>query len=310
MGISTCLLGERVRYDGGHKRDRYLTDVLGRYVEFIPVCPEQECGLPVPREAMQLVGDPGNPRLITVQTCIDHTERMVGFSMRKVRELEKEDLCGFIFKSRSPSSGMERIKVYDAKGVASNVGIGIFARIFMEHFPLLPVEDEEHLHDSGMRENFIERIFVMKRWRELLAAGCTRRDLVDFHTDHKLLLRSHSRERMREMGRLVSGISTIPPREAFDRYLEMLMKILALKTTVRMHTDVLQHILGHFKKLLSADEKQELLEMIESFRQEYAPLIVPVTLLNHYIRKYGIDYLQRQHYLNPHPIDLKLRNHA
>ena len=206
LGISACLLGEPVRFDGGHQWDRFITDTLGQYVEFVPVCPEAECGLGVPREAMRLVGDPEAPRLMTVRTKVDLTDRMVTWARKRVEELEQEDLCGFIFKSKSPSSGMERVKVYHeaAQGAPVTRGVGMFARIFMEHFPLLPVEEEGRLHDPVLRENFIERIFVLQRWRELLAARPNLGDLVAFHTRHKLLILAHSPNHYRELGRLVA----------------------------------------------------------------------------------------------------------
>ena len=169
LGISTCLLGETVRYDGRHKLDRFLMNTLGQYVEYVPVCPEVECGLGVPRESMHLEGDPDSPRLVTTRTKQDMTDRMVQWARKRVVELEKEDLCGFIFKSNSPSSGMERVRVYNEKGMPVKKGIGIFAGIFMDRFPLLPAEEEGRLHDPELRENFIERIFTLKQWREVLA---------------------------------------------------------------------------------------------------------------------------------------------
>lgn len=169
LGISTCLLGENVRYDGGHKLDQFLMNTLGQYVEYIPVCPEVECGLGVPRESMHLEGDPDSPRLVTTRTKQDMTDRMVQWARKRVVELEKEDLCGFIFKSNSPSSGMERVRVYNEKGMPVKKGIGIFAGIFMDRFPLLPAEEEGRLHDPELRENFVERIFTLKQWREVLA---------------------------------------------------------------------------------------------------------------------------------------------
>ena len=184
LGISTCLLGENVRYDGGHKLDRFITDTLGQYVEYVPVCPEVECGLPIPREFMHLEGDLESPRLVTSRTKQDMTERMVTWAKRRVVELEKKGICGFIFKSDSPSSGMERIKVYNEKGMPVKKGVGVFAKIFMNHFPLLPVEDEGRLHDPKLRENFVERIFILKRWREVLTKKETRGNLVAFHTQH------------------------------------------------------------------------------------------------------------------------------
>ena len=204
LGISTCLLGENVRFDGGHKLDRFLTDTLGQYVEYVPVCPEVECGLPVPRESMHLEGDPDSPRLVTSRTKQDMTEKMVNWARRRVGELEKEALMGFIFKSDSPSSGMERVRVYNEKGMPVKKGVGMFARVFMEHFPLLPAEDEGRLHDPRLRDNFIERIFTLARWREVLAKGMTRGNLVDFHTRHKLLILSHNPKHYQMMGKLVA----------------------------------------------------------------------------------------------------------
>lgn len=171
LGISTCLLGEPVRYDGQHKLDPFLRDTLGTYVDYVPVCPEVEVGLGVPREAMHLEGDPASPRLVTIQTHIDHTDRMNAWARKRVEALEAEGLCGFIFKSRSPSSGMERVKVFNDKGVAVKSGVGLFAAAFMAHFPLLPVEEEGRLQDPCLRENFIERVFALQRWRAMLARG-------------------------------------------------------------------------------------------------------------------------------------------
>jgi|YelNatPaOPRAMG01_1025707.scaffolds.fasta_scaffold03368_1 uncharacterized protein YbgA (DUF1722 family)/uncharacterized protein YbbK (DUF523 family) len=310
LGISACLLGEQVRYDGGHKWDRFLTETLGKYVEFVPVCPEVECGLGVPREAMRLVGDPEHPRLVTVRSGIDHTERMLQWARTRVAELEKEGLCGFIFKSGSPSSGMERVKVYGPTGMPAKTGVGLFARAFMEHFPLLPVEDEGRLHDPALRENFIEAIFTLERWREMLAQNGGRHALVDFHTRHKLLLRAHSLEHLRQLGKLVAEAVHLPVPELCDRYQHLLLEALRRKTTARKNTDVLYHLMGYFKGNLSHDEKQELRDLIDLYRRGLLPLIVPVTLINHYVRKYDEPYLKGQWYLNPHPLELQLRNHV
>jgi uncharacterized protein YbgA (DUF1722 family)/uncharacterized protein YbbK (DUF523 family) len=312
LGISACLLGQKVRFDGGHQLDRFITDTLGRYVEFVPVCPEAECGLGIPREAMRLVGDPAAPLLKTVRTKIDHTERMVKWAEKRVRELEQEDLCGFIFKSKSPSSGMERIKVYREPPEGSPVarGVGLFARIFMEHFPLLPVEDDGRLYDPVLRENFVTRIFVFQRWRELLAAKTGRGGLVAFHTRHKLLIMAHSPEHYRELGKLVARGHELPVSELYERYQSRLLEALRLRATPKKNTNVLHHLLGYFKRDLPAEEKKELLELIDNYRQGYVPLIVPVTLINHFVRKYHQPYLAEQFYLHPHPVELQLRNHV
>jgi len=310
LGISTCLLGENVRFDGGHKLDRFLRDTLGQYVEYIPVCPEVECGLPVPRESMHLEGDPDSPRLVTSRTKQDMTERMLTWARKRVVELERESLMGFIFKSDSPSSGMERVRVYGEKGMPSKKGVGMFARIFMEHFPLLPVEEEGRLHDPVLRENFMERLFALRRWREVLEQRGGRGALVDFHTRHKLLVLSHNPKHYQTMGRLVAQGKSLPVIDLYLQYQSVFLEALKLKTTPKKNANVLQHMMGYFKEELTANEKQELLEVIDLYRKEYLPLIVPITLIKHYVRKYDQPYLKEQVYLNPHPIELQLRNHV
>jgi uncharacterized protein YbgA (DUF1722 family)/uncharacterized protein YbbK (DUF523 family) len=310
LGISACLLGENVRYDGGHKLDRFLTETLGQYVDYVPVCPEVECGLPVPRESMHLEGDTEAPRLVTSRTKQDMTERMVQWAQRRVGELEKESLMGFIFKSDSPSSGMERVRVYSEKGMPVKKGVGVFARAFMDHFPLLPVEEEGRLHDPRLRESFIERIFAFKRWRDVLSQKGSRGALVDFHTRHKLLILSHSPKYYQEMGKRVAHSKDLPLRDLYQQYQALFLESLQLKTTPKKNANVLMHMMGYFKEQLSPGEKQELLEIIDLYRREVLPLIVPVTLMNHYVRKYDEPYLKEQVYLNPHPIELQLRNHV
>ncbi len=310
MGISSCLLGENVRYDGGHRHDRFLTNTLGQYVEYIAVCPEVSCGLPVPREAMRLEGDPDSPRLMTIRTRQDMTDRMEAWSKKRVRELETDGLCGFIFKSDSPSSGMERIKVYNEKGIPVKKGVGMFARIFMKHFPFLPVEDDGRLNDPILRENFIERIFVFKSWRELMERKEGRVGLVDFHTRYKLLILSHSPRHYQLMGRLTAKAKEAPIKELYRQYQSLLMEALLVKATPKKNANVLMHMMGYFKKELTSEEKQELLDLINNYREGRFPLIVPVTLIGHYVRKYNQPYLRQQVYLNPHPLELQLRNHV
>lgn len=310
IGISSCLLGHNVRFDGGHKLDRLIRDVLGAYLDFVPVCPEVEVGLPTPRETLRLVGEPDQPRLVFGKSGEDITERMQAWAHRRCDELEKEDLCGFIFKSRSPSSGMERVKLYDKNGVPSKQGVGIFARVFMERFPLIPVEEDGRLHDDKLRENFIESLFTFKRWRNLVSQEMDAGDLVDFHSRHKLLLLAHSPQIYREMGRLVAEAGKKDMTTLQQSYVELLMKALRLKTTVKKNLNVLEHLLGYFKRDLTADEKQEMLESFASYRHGHVPLIVPITLINHYVRKYDQPYLKTQYYLNPHPLELQLRNHV
>lgn len=309
LGVSRCLLGDKVRYDGGHKHDRFITNTLGQYVTFVPVCPEVECGMSIPRESLRLVGSPENPRLITRKSQIDYTDQMVEWGRKRIHELEKEDLCGFIFKSGSPSSGMERVKVYTEKGMPLKKGVGIFAALFKAHFPLLPVEDDGRLNDPKLREHFIELIFVFKRLRDFLAGERKMGALVEFHTRHKLLLMAHSPKHYRMMGQLVAD-SDLSVDEKYSRYQTAIGEALQLKTTVKKNINVLQHIMGYFKKELSPDEKQEILEILGLYRDGHVPLIVPITLMNHYVRKYDEPYLKKQHYLNPHPVELHLRNHV
>jgi uncharacterized protein YbgA (DUF1722 family)/uncharacterized protein YbbK (DUF523 family) len=310
LGISTCLLGEQVRYDGGHKLDRFLRDTLGEYVEYVPVCPEVEAGFETPREAFRLIGDPDSPRFITARSGIDYTDRMTSWSRKRISELEKDNLCGFLFKSKSPSSGMERVKVYTDKGMATKKGVGVFAKAFMNRFPHLPVEEEGRLNDARLRENFIERIFALARWKALVEHRKTRGNLVKFHTQQKLLIMSHSPKHYTIMGKLVARAKEVSPSELFGEYLRLLLEGMKMLATVRKHVNVLQHCMGYFKKALTADEKQELLDHFNEYRNGYVPLIVPITLLNHYVRKYDQPYLKDQYYLHPHPMELKLRNHV
>ncbi len=255
LGISSCLLGERVRYDGGHKLDTFLRDTLGRYVEYIPVCPEVECGLGVPREAMRLIAAPSGSRLVTIRGGIDHTEKMLAWARAKVAALEKMDLCGFIFKSGSPSSGMERVKVYGPKGIPVKNGVGLFAGVFMQHFPLLPVEDEGRLNDPSLRENFIERIFALADWRESVQNGKIAGAVVGYHSRNKLLILSHSPKHYQAMGRLVADSGRMDASDLKQQYENLLMEALRVKATPAKHANVLQHMLGYFKDQLAPDEK-------------------------------------------------------
>jgi uncharacterized protein YbgA (DUF1722 family)/uncharacterized protein YbbK (DUF523 family) len=310
IGISQCLLGDNVRWNGGHSRSRFITDTLSLYVEFVPVCPEVEAGFPIPRETFRLIGDPDRPRLVTSKTKVDHTERMRRWAEQRAEALEKENLCGFIFKKDSPSSGLLRVKVYNEKGMPEKKGVGLFAKAFTKRFPRIPVEEDGRLNDPALRENFIEQIFTLKRWRETLEKEKSMGRLVDFHTRHKLLLLSHSTSHYRDMGKLVAQGKALPMEALYDHYENQLMEALRLKTTVKKNANVLHHLLGYFKKDLSADEKQEVLEIVDQYREGVVPLIVPVTLINHFVRKYQQPYLLEQIYLSPHPLELKLRNHA
>ena len=310
LGISRCLLGDEVRFDGEHKRDSFLTDVFGRYVEWVPVCPEVEAGLGTPREAMRLVGDPQNPRLVTIKSGTDHTRALETLTKNRIAQLMELDLSGYVFKKGSPSCGIERVRIYNAEGIPSRNGVGLFARAFIEQFPLIPVEEEGRLCEPTLRENFIERVFCYRRWQDLVQIGVTRQALVQFHTIHKYLLLAHSPQQYKVLGRLVGQAERHRPKEFAHRYGELFMKTLAVKTTVRKHVNVLQHIIGHFKDRLGTHEKAELAGVIGDYHQELTPLIVPLTLIKHYVQIFDVGYIRDQVYLNPHPKELMLRNHV
>jgi uncharacterized protein YbgA (DUF1722 family)/uncharacterized protein YbbK (DUF523 family) len=309
LGVSSCLLSEKVRYDGGHRHDHYITDTLGKFFRFVPVCPEVGCGLPVPREAMRLEGEPISPRLVTHTSRIDLTEQMQAYCREKVAALQDEGLSGFIFKKNSPSSGLYRVKVYNS-GMPVKSGRGLFAAEVVRQFPLLPVEEEGRLNDPALRENFIERVFTYARWQAFLRGDPDLGGLVGFHTAHKLLVMAHSTTLYRELGALVGNGKQLEKAELFRRYEELLMMAMALCATVKKHTNVLMHIMGYFKAGLSHDEKEELLELIRQYHDHLVPQIVPVTMLKHYCLKFNDSYLRGQLYLSPHPVELALRNHV
>jgi len=310
LGISRCLLGDEVRFDGGHKQDHFLTDVLGRYVEWVPVCPEVEAGLGTPREAMRLVGNPHRPRLMTITSKHDHTKAMETMVEERLDSLKEVDLSGFVFKRGSPSCGVERVRVYTFQGMPSHSGAGIFAKAFREEFPLIPVEEEGRLCDPSLRENFIERVFCYRRFQDVVQNGTTRQVLIRFHTIHKYLLLAHSQQHYEVMGRLVGQADRYRPKELTLKYGELLMKTLAEKATVRKHVNVLHHIVGYFKNRLKTQEKTELLGVVDDYHRGLTPLIVPLTLIKHYVQTFDVGYVRDQVYLNPHPKELMLRNHV
>jgi len=310
LGISRCLLGDEVRYDGGHKRDHFLADILGRHVEWVPVCPEVEAGLGTPREPMRLVGDSSCVRLMTINSVADHTHVLEQFSAQRLTSLSGLDLSGYVFKKDSPSCGVERVRIYHEHGMPSRNGVGLFARAFMKQFPLIPVEEEGRLCDPALRENFIERVFCYRRYQDLLNSRATRQAVVQFHTIHKYLLLAHSDRHYQQLGRLVGQAERYRPKELALKYGELFMKALAVKATVRKHVNVLQHMVGFFKTRLTAQEKVEVLGVIDDYHRGFTPLIVPLTLIKHYVQIFDVAYIRDQVYLNPHPKELMLRNHV
>ncbi|MES9994179.1 MAG: DUF523 and DUF1722 domain-containing protein [Candidatus Thiodiazotropha sp.] len=308
LGISACLLGHNVRYDGGHKRDSFITDTLGRAFEFLPICPEAGIGLGVPRPIIHLVGDPQQPRLVGVKDPdMDLTQRMQAYALEQVKQLQQ--ISGYILKKDSPSCGMERVKVYADNGNHSvRKGRGTFAGILLEQMPLLPVEEEGRLNDAVLRENFINRVYVYQRWHQLLDSGLTAAKLIAFHTDHKYLVMAHSQAAYQRLGRLLSNLSASDMERIAKAYIEELMPTLKRRVARKRHVNVLQHVMGYLKKRIDSDDKKELSASIEAYRRGETPLIVPITLFRHYFRHHPDDYMLRQVYLNPHPDSLGLRN--
>jgi uncharacterized protein YbgA (DUF1722 family)/uncharacterized protein YbbK (DUF523 family) len=310
IGISACLLGDEVRYDGGHKRDLFLTTVMGPLVEWVRVCPEVESGMGTPRESMRLVEADGRIRMVTVKSGIDHTDTMTAYARRRVEALAGENLAGYVLKKDSPSCGMTRVKVYGGTGPPARSGVGLFARALLDRWPHLPVEEEGRLTDSRIRENFVERVFAYRRLSDLFAARWTVGDLVRFHTAHKLVLMAHSPAAYARLGRVVARAKEAPRATLRDDYRASFMTALSVIATPQRHTNVLQHMVGYFKQTIDAASRDELLASIEDYRRGLLPLVVPVTLIRHHVRQQGVSYLAGQVYLDPHPKELMLRNHV
>ena len=309
IGISACLLGQKVRYDGGHKRDAFLVEVFARHVEWVPVCPEVEMGLGVPRDTLRLELQRDDIRLIMPKTGADYTEPMRAFTAQRLAALARERLCGYILKKASPSCGMERVRLYPDNGMPRKSGQGLFAAALMQCFPHLPVEEEGRLNDPRLQENFVTRVFAYQRWQQMTEQTITRAALLRFHAQHKFVLVAHSQVGTQRLGRLLAH----PEQFADDQtlaaaYLDGFTELMRRTPTCRSHTNVLQHLAGYVSDHLDSDERGELTEMIDQYRLGLLPLIVPVTLLRHYVRKFQIPYLPDQVYLTPHPHELMLLN--
>ena len=310
VGVSSCLLGQAVRYDGGHKHDRYLTGVLGRYFEYVAWCPEALAGLGVPRPPIRLAGDPGAPRAVRVaDASVDVTDALLAAARRATPEMGA--LRGYVFKRGSPSCGMERVKVYGTPGKSPRMGRGLFARAVMQAYPLLPCEEEGRLNDAPLRESFVERVFAYDRWLRTMAEGFRPGRLVAFHTRHKLLLLSHSEIHYRAAGRLVAeaGRRDRDRGQLAREYLATFMEGMRRRATRRRHTNVLQHLAGYLKRTLDEGDRRALAGIIEEYRSGAVPLVVPIRFLRHHFRRSPDRYVEMQHYLEPYPDDLGLRNH-
>ncbi|MBN2140900.1 MAG: DUF1722 domain-containing protein [Desulfovibrionaceae bacterium] len=305
LGISRCLLGEKVRYDGGHKLDPFLRDALGRFVRWVPVCPEVECGLPAPREPMRLTGDPDRPRLLTVKTARDLSGRMTAWGREVLNRLAAEDLCGYVFKSKSPSCGLSGVKVHPGPGGrALKKGVGLWAAMFGRRFPLVPVEEEVRLLDPGRRENFIERVLALRRWQESMEAGPA--GVARFHAGHRLVIMAHGPRALPVLDRLAAEAEE--DRDAAREYLVRLNQALKLKATVKKNVQALTRAAGQLEGLLSPEQRAELLAAVKAYAGSATPLSVPIGLLGRYARKYGHIRLSAQAYLSPDPLEAGLRD--
>ncbi len=315
LGVSACLLGEKVRYDGQHRRDAFLVDVLGPFVEWVPVCPELELGMGVPREPIRLVGSAAAPRLVAERSGKDHTDAMLRFAAARVRELQKLDLAGWVTKKDSPSCGLERVRVHGARGgPPRREGVGLFVRVLAARMPLLPIEEEGRLNDPALRDGFIERIFAHARWKAAVARGMRRRDLVAFHAAHELAVMAHSPAGYRALGALVRGPFRGSRARTVEAYGRGFMEALRIPATRGRHAHVLQRMLAFFRDLLPPAERIELAGAVADYAKGLVPFVVPLTLFRHHVRGHarsgGVAWLAGQTYLDPDPRELMLRNHA
>lgn len=307
IGISSCLMGMEVRHDGGHKRNKYVINNLSDHFEFTPFCPEVAAGLGTPRPAIHLTKRGESIRLVEVKNHhADMTDAMLETSADYVSRMD--GLSGYILKKDSPSCGMARVRLWNEHGQADRVATGLFAQALMDAHPHLPIEEEGRLMDAVLRENFIERVYVYARWQELERSGLSPRGLMAFHRNHKLTLLAHDEVTYRKLGPLVAKVRPENIDEVAQEYIGLLMQALKKPATRKTHTNALMHAVGHLKKVLERDEKAEMNELLEHYRTGLVPLVVPITLLKHHLRKNPAPYIEAQHYLQPYPETLMLRN--
>ncbi|HEX8593187.1 MAG TPA: DUF523 and DUF1722 domain-containing protein [Pseudomonas sp.] len=308
LGISACLLGAEVRFNGGHKESHLCTRALTEYFEFVPACPEVAIGMGIPREPIRLVGDAENPQALgSVNRELNVTQALADYGVQMAAELD--DISGYIFMQKSPSCGLERVKVYRENGApVDGGGRGIYAQAFCARHPNLPVEEDGRLNDPVLRENFITRVFAYAAWHELLKIGLTRRSLTEFHSRYKYQLMANDPVQYRALGNMLGGMGRSDPNDIAEQYFSDLMTALKKCATRRTHTNVLQHLTGYLKQTISAADKQEIQQLIAQYHQGIVPLIVPLTLLKHHFRQHPDPYVALQVYMQPHPENLSLRN--
>ena len=308
VGISSCLLGNEVRFDGGHKHSRLCSDNLSRYFDFIPECPEVASGMSIPRKPIRQIGDINSPSVVAVHdNSLDYTDQLNTFSKNKAKQLDH--LCGYVFMQKSPSCGVFRVKVFQESGYpAAEPGRGVYAKAVMDANPLLPVEESGRLEDAVLRENFITRVYAYHNWQHLNKQGLSHHSIIEFHASYKYCLMARSPTHYVELGRLLADAGKHDIDELAKRYFSLLMEKLSILATRKTHTNVLMHLQVYLKKVLSAKEKQELGNIIDQYRTNQVPLIVPITLLKHHFSNHPDPYIAKQAYLQPYPDDLSLRN--
>lgn len=310
IGVSACLLGQKVRFDGKDKRSPYITDCLGRYLQLVPICPEIEIGMGVPREKVGLFEPSQSPRMLGLLSETDWTRQMTDYACRRVKQEDSSSLDGYVLQQNSPSCGLHGVKIFEEGGTVQSRAAGLYARVLQRCHPLLPIAEEAQLADSSVRENFIARIFAHHRLRRLWSGHYSRDSVIRFHASHKLLLLAHSPRHCRYLGKLVANIKAWKPRELRAEHSRLFMEAISVKSTISKNVNVLQHILGFLRDHLSDSERRYALDMLLAYSRNELPLIVPLALLRSHVDRHRIAYLVEQVYLHPDPDEIMLRNHT
>ena len=307
IGVSACVVGEKVRFDGGHKSNHFVSQDLGQYVRYVPVCPEVGMGMTIPRPAIRLIHSGDSIALVeTKDASKDHTAALLAFSRDKVAQLAKQPLCGYVVCAKSPTCGMEKVKVYRENN-AEKEGVGLYTQVLKDQMPWLPIEEDGRLNDPVLRENFVTRVFCLHDFHRSMGATPTAGKIVDFHSRYKLTLMAHHPDSYRSLGKLVANIKQYDTQEFVELYRLGLMQALTNKATRKNNTNVLMHIQGYFKRALDKQQKAQFTQVIHDYREGVLPLLAPITLIKHYLSLYPDAYLSQQRYLTPYPQELKLR---
>jgi len=306
VGVSSCLLGEKVRYDGGHKNNNYISNTLSQYFNFRAFCPEVNIGLGIPRPTIRLVlQDEQIHCKGTKDENLDVTEKL--YQSADEQAHWHANLSGYILKKDSPSCGMERVRLYKGE-MPERIGTGLYTKRLMENFPHLPIEEEGRLGDAVLRENFIQRVFIYHRWQKLITSDLSWKSMTEFHAQHKYIFMSHNQAKAKALGKLLANNTKADVNLLATEYLEAMMLLLKIRASKKNHVNTLQHIQGYLKNYLSQSDKKELVDTIEQYRLGFLPLIVPITLLKHHFMHHPDQYILNSYYLQPHPAELMLLN--